>query len=92
MVATLCGAVAFALSLGATSWAARVWMWTAAFALVLVVGMCSVYLAIAHPSDVLGGAVLAGARLAFCATGRRTWERLPRTRAQDRANREVSRF
>jgi membrane-associated phospholipid phosphatase len=91
MVATLCGAVAFALSLGATSWAARVWMWTAAFALVLVVGMCSVYLAIAHPSDVLGGAALGGAWLAFCATGWRTWERLHRTRARERANREVSR-
>ena len=64
IVAALCGAVAFALSLGALSWAARVWMWTAAFVLVLVVGLCSVYLAIAHPSDVLGGAALAAAWLA----------------------------
>jgi undecaprenyl-diphosphatase len=76
IVAALCGAVAFALSLLARSWAARVWMWTAALFLVLVVGLCSVYLAIAHPSDVLGGAALAAAWLAFCATGWRTWERL----------------
>jgi membrane protein DedA with SNARE-associated domain/membrane-associated phospholipid phosphatase len=79
IVATLCGAVAFALSLSA-SWAVRVWMWTAAFALVLVVGLCSIYLAIAHPSDVLGGAALGAAWLAFCATGWRTWERRRRTR------------
>ena len=92
MVATLGGAVAFALSLRASTWAARVWMWTAAFALVLVVGMCSVYLAIAHPSDVLGGAALAGAWLAFCATGWRTWERLHRTRARERTGRGVSRL
>jgi undecaprenyl-diphosphatase len=78
IVAALCGAVAFALSLRATSWAARVWMWTAAFVLVLIVGLCTVYLAIAHPSDVLGGAALAAAWLAFCATGWRTWERLNR--------------
>jgi undecaprenyl-diphosphatase len=80
IVATLCGAVAFALSISASSWAARVWMWTAAFVLVLVVGLCSVYLAIAHPSDVLGGAALGAAWLAFCATGWRTWERRKRTR------------
>jgi len=76
VVATLCGAVAFALSLGWPSWAARVWVWTGVFLLVLVVGLCSVYLAVAHPSDVLGGAALAAAWLAFCATGWRTWERL----------------
>ena len=81
IVAALFGAVAFALSVRTASWAARVWMWTAAFVVVLVVGLCSVYLAIAHPSDVLGGAALAAAWLAFCATGWRTWERLNRPQA-----------
>jgi len=79
VAATLCGAVAFALSLRPASWAARVWVWAAAFVLVLVVGLCAVYLAIAHASDVLGGAALGAAWLAFCATGWRTWERLSRS-------------
>ena len=77
---TLFGALAFALSLQAVSWAARVWAWAAAFLLVLVVGLCTVYLAVAHPSDVVGGAALGAAWLAFCGTGWRTWERLSRLR------------
>src|SRR5437899_565954 len=81
VAATLCGAVAFALSLRPSSWAARVWVWAAAFMLVLLVGVCTIYLAIAHPSDVLGGAALGAAWLGVCATGWRTWERLNRSRA-----------
>ena len=49
--------------------------------LVLLVGVCTIYLAIAHPSDVLGGAALGAAWLGVCATGWRTWERLNRSRA-----------
>jgi hypothetical protein len=71
-------------AIGAILWGGgftvRVWMWTAAFARVLVVGLCSIYLAIAHSSDVVGGAAPGAAWLAFCATGWRTWERLNRTR------------
>lgn len=76
VAATLLGAVAFALSLHAPGWATRVWLWAAATFAVLLVGLCSVYLAVAHASDVVGGAALGAAWLAVCATGWRTWERL----------------
>lgn len=78
----LLGAVAFALSLLPSRWATRVWLWSGAAFGVLLVGLCTVYLAVAHPSDVAGGAALGAAWLAVCATGWRTWERL---RSQPRA-------
>ncbi|HEU5002135.1 MAG TPA: VTT domain-containing protein [Actinomycetota bacterium] len=82
VAATLLGAVAFALSLPPARWSLRVWLWAAAAFGVLLVGLCAVYLAVAHPSDVAGGAALGAAWLAVCATGWRTWERV---RSQPRA-------
>jgi membrane protein DedA with SNARE-associated domain/membrane-associated phospholipid phosphatase len=80
VAATLLGAVAFAVSVRPASWATRVWVWAAAVVLVCLVGLSAIYLAIAHVSDVLGGATLGAAWLAVSATGWRTWERLNRAR------------
>lgn len=79
VAATLFGSLAFALSRRAgASWALRVWLWAAACLAVLFVGLCSVYLAIAQASDVIGGAALGVAWLTVCATGWSTWERVLR--------------
>lgn len=78
VAATLAGAVAVALSATARSWTVRVWVWAGAVVLVVLVGLCTVYLAIAYASDVIGGAALGVAWLAISATGWRTWERLRR--------------
>ncbi|MGH2717720.1 MAG: VTT domain-containing protein [Actinomycetota bacterium] len=80
VAATLLGAIAVSVSVRSRSWAVRVWVWAATLVLVVLVGLCAVYLGIAHASDVLGGMALGAAWLGFSATGWRTWERLQRAR------------